>query len=246
MGNPRVWAKTVFLLCYDEHGGFFDHVPPPTPSPGTPDEFVGGVPIGLGFRVPMVICSPFTRGQNVCHGTFDHTSIIRLLERRFGVVERNISAWRRRTCGDLTAAFDFAHPDYSVPELPATAPLVAAAQQDCRKPQPQLPPAIQTQPSQERGSRRSVNFPAPIPPLSVHVSPARARGGHLATFKITVTDPAHKPVRGATVGLGGQHARTNHHGVATIRLTLRSSRHPYVVVVHAHGFLVARAKVQIH
>jgi phospholipase C len=245
LGNSKLWARTVFLCCYDEHGGFFDHVPPPTPPPGTSDEFVAGLPIGLGFRVPMVVCSPFTRARNVCHETFDHTSIIRFLERRFGVIEPNISAWRRRTCGDLTAAFDFAHPDYSLPVLPPTAPLVLAAEQDCRKPAPQLPPAVQTQPVQERGRRQSVRFPAPIPPLSVRVEPDWARAGRLTRFEITVTDPARKPVPGATVSLAGHHARTNHRGQAKIEVALHRSRHPVVVTVRAHGYLPGRAGVQV-
>ncbi|MGO9293609.1 MAG: alkaline phosphatase family protein [Streptosporangiaceae bacterium] len=102
--NPQVWARTVFILTYDENDGLFDHVPPPVPPPGTPGEFVGGEPIGLGFRVPAIIVSPWTAGGRVCSQVFDHTSLLRLLETRFGVTEPNISGWRRRTCGDLTAA----------------------------------------------------------------------------------------------------------------------------------------------
>jgi phospholipase C len=151
--NPDVWARTVFILTYDEHGGFFDHVKPPTPRKGTPEEFVFGRPIGLGFRVPTVICSPFTRGGRVCSDTFDFTSLIRLTERRFGVREPNISAWRRKRCGDLTSVFDFENPDYDVPDLPATGPLVAAAELDCKKSAPPEPPPIQTEPTQEPGER---------------------------------------------------------------------------------------------
>ena len=105
--NPDVWAKTAFILTYDENDGLFDHVPPPTPPPGTPGEFVAGQPIGLGFRVPVTIVSPWTAGGRVCSDVFDHTSLIRLIEARFGVREPNISAWRRSTCGDLTSAFRF-------------------------------------------------------------------------------------------------------------------------------------------
>jgi phospholipase C len=105
--NPDVWAKTVFILTYDENDGLFDHVPPPTPPPGTPGEFVAGQPIGLGFRIPVTIVSPWTAGGRVCSEVFDHSSLIRLIEARFGVREPNITAWRRRTCGDLTSAFRF-------------------------------------------------------------------------------------------------------------------------------------------
>ena len=58
MANADAWAKTLFLYHYDEHGGFFDHVPPPVPEPGTADEFVDGEPIALGIRLPAAIASP--------------------------------------------------------------------------------------------------------------------------------------------------------------------------------------------
>jgi phospholipase C len=106
--NPDVWAKTVFILCYDENDGLFDHVPPPVPPPGTPGEFVTGQPIGLGYRTPATIVSPWSAGGRVCSDLFDHTSLIRFIEARFGVAEPNITAWRRRTCGDLTATLRMA------------------------------------------------------------------------------------------------------------------------------------------
>jgi phospholipase C len=128
-GNPALWAKTVLFVTHDENGGFFDHVPPPTAPPNTPGEYIttalnlpsprdaGGVagPIGLGFRVPLLVCSPFSRGGFVCHDTFDHTSLLLFLERRFGVEVPNITAWRRQTVGDLTAALNMAAVDASVP-----------------------------------------------------------------------------------------------------------------------------------
>jgi phospholipase C len=99
------------------------------PRPGTPGEWLtvrplpadaGGIPgpIGLGFRVPMLVLSPFSRGGFVCSDTFDHTSLLRFLETRFGVEVPNLSAWRRSVTGDLTSAFNFVRPDTSVPSLP--------------------------------------------------------------------------------------------------------------------------------
>jgi phospholipase C len=119
--NPAVWEKTALIISYDENGGFFDHVPPPTAPPGTPGEFItvpdiNGVtdsmgirgPIGLGFRVPGLVISPYTRGGLVASEVFDHTSQLRLIETRFGVEVPNVSAWRRATVGDMTSAFNFA------------------------------------------------------------------------------------------------------------------------------------------
>lgn len=127
--NPEVWKKTIFVLCYDENDGYFDHVPPfvpPTQDAGLvsagidtaveqvtleqdlqrkPKEEARASSIGLGYRVPLVIASPWSRGGMVCSQVFDHTSILRLLETVFKVKETNITDWRRTVCGDLSAVF---------------------------------------------------------------------------------------------------------------------------------------------
>ena len=72
-------------------------------------------PIGLGFRVPLLVVSPFSRGGYVCSDTFDHTSQLRFIETRFGVKAPNISAWRRSVTGDLTSTLHVASTDVSVP-----------------------------------------------------------------------------------------------------------------------------------
>jgi phospholipase C len=151
--NPSVGNSTVFILTYDEAGGFFDHVPPPVPPPGTVDEFVNGLPIGLGVRVPMIVVSPWTRGGHVCSQVFDHTSIIRFLETWTGVPEPNISAWRRQVCGDLTSAFDFSNPDPTFPSLPVVTGVTCSAGV-----YPGVP-SSQTVPVQEAGA----SSPRPLP-----------------------------------------------------------------------------------
>jgi len=134
--NPDVWKKTIFILAYDENDGYFDHIPPFVPShPDHPEsglaskgidtrlEFVTHEqedkrpnkgrtgPIGLGFRVPLVIASPWSRGGYVCSEVFDHTSTLQFLEKFLShktgkkIEESNISSWRRAVCGDLTSAF---------------------------------------------------------------------------------------------------------------------------------------------
>ena len=118
------------------------------------NEFIGGLPIGFGPRVPMIICSPWTRGGFVDSNTYDHTSMLRFLETWTGVAAPNITAWRRSVTGDLTAAFDFTSPDFSVPALPDTVPLIT--QSDAEKSFPAVaPPAegAQAMPAQESGTR---------------------------------------------------------------------------------------------
>jgi len=73
----------------------------------------------------MIVVSPWSKGGWVCSEVFDHTSLIRFLEQRFaprhpGLIETNITAWRRAVCGDLTSAFDFATPNAARVALPDT------------------------------------------------------------------------------------------------------------------------------
>lgn len=151
---PKVWGKTVVFVTYDEPGGYFDHVRPPTPPAGCHDEFIAGAPVGLGFRVPTIVCSPWSRGGYVSSQTFDHTSTLRFLERRFGVREPNISAWRRRICGDLSATLDLSHADHSIPLLPKTKPLATRSDAACAvNPAGRPPLRHQRLPVQEPGRR---------------------------------------------------------------------------------------------
>jgi phospholipase C len=137
--NPEVWKKTIFILTYDENDGYFDHAPsfaaadPQRPETGgasagldigleytyKQDELRMGVdekdarsgPIGMGFRVPMIVASPWSRGGWVNSQLFDHTSTLMFLERFVeaksgkAVREENISPWRRAISGDLTSVF---------------------------------------------------------------------------------------------------------------------------------------------
>jgi phospholipase C len=165
--NPDVFAKTVFVLIYDENDGLFDHVTPPTAPAGTAGEFITvdkvSDPIGLGFRVPCVIVSPWTVGGYVCHDTFDHTSVIRLLEQVTGVVNPNITPWRRKTVGDLTSALGSV-PDGRFPRLPQTKAALETAENEVLQFQlPPIPGASQTFPVQPAGSK-------PVP----HVAPSTA------------------------------------------------------------------------
>ena len=167
--NPALWAKAVLLVTYDENGGFFDHVAPVTAPLGTPGEYVtapavpdptvtGAItgPVGLGFRVPMLIISPFSRGGFVSSDLFDHTSVLRFLETLFGAEVPNLSAWRRATVGDLTSALNFQKPNQSIPNLPSTRPSTQQAIQQCAAnlsgTTSYAVPSTQTVPTQESGT----------------------------------------------------------------------------------------------
>jgi phospholipase C len=167
--HPDVWAKTVFILNYDENDGFFDHVPPPVPAiasaagistANVAGEIYKGEPVGLGPRVPMLIVSPWTKGGFVNSQLCDHTSVIRFLEARFGVKEPNITPWRRAVCGDLTSAFDFdaaADGNWSA-ALPDTSNYVVAALAERALPSVTVPTA-NALPVQEKGQRPARPLP---------------------------------------------------------------------------------------
>ncbi|MEU5433142.1 phosphocholine-specific phospholipase C [Streptomyces sp. NPDC020719] len=158
--SPEVFDSTVLFLNYDENDGFFDHVPPPSPPSGAAGEFVGGVPVGLGFRVPMLVMSPWTRGGWVSSEVFDHTSVLRFLETWTAALGTpatcpNISPWRRTVTGDLTGVFDFTNPVYGVPSgLPATKALGV----NCG-PLPNPAPQNNALPVQESGTRPARALP---------------------------------------------------------------------------------------
>ncbi|MEY9949979.1 phosphocholine-specific phospholipase C [Kitasatospora sp. GAS1066B] len=170
--DPEVWSRTALLITYDENDGFFDHVVPPYPPSSAADGqstvtttgelYDGGAatagPYGLGQRVPMFVVSPWSKGGAVCSQTFDHTSIIQFIERRFGVHEPNISPWRRAVSGDLTAAFDFSRPDPEVPGLPDTSGYLPPDQDRHPSYQP-VPPADPALPTQEPGLRTARPLP---------------------------------------------------------------------------------------
>nr|WP_315425634.1 phospholipase C, phosphocholine-specific [uncultured Albidiferax sp.] len=117
-------------------------------------------PYGLGPRVPMYVLSPWSKGGWVDSQVFDHTSVIRFMEARFGVMEPNISAWRRAVCGDLTSAFNFTDPNNTAffSNLPST---LAAADRAAALPGRTTPalPGTTAMPVQEQGTRPSRALP---------------------------------------------------------------------------------------
>ena len=190
VAHPETWAKTVFIINYDENDGFFDHVPAPVPA-HTPDtghtmvsihgELYGDVPVGLGPRVPMLIVSPWSKGGWVNSELFDHTSVLMFLERRFGVTAPNITPWRRAVVGDLTSAFDFTAPGTGkLAQLPPTTSYVAQVERACTLAAPVIPSgphAAAQMPVQEAGQR-----PARALPYRLTVSAEATKGGLNLTF----------------------------------------------------------------
>jgi len=178
--HPSVYAKTVFIIDYDEGGGFYDHMWMPTPPMSTQDVShygyaseisADGEPMGFGSRVPLHIISPWTRGPILFSEISDHTSIIRLLEARFNFTCPNISPWRRAISSTFEGAFDWEHPDYSWPELPKVSHKWCIEDKDVDIPDTSHPPV------QDPGTRNR----RPLP----YVARIRQLGGGFVTMRNT-------------------------------------------------------------
>ncbi len=202
--NPDTWDSTAIFLNFDENDGYFDHVPPPVqprPASGESADWTTARPIGLGPRVPMTVVSPWTVGGYVSSEIFDHTSVLRFLERWTGVQEPNISPWRREVCGDLTGVFNF-----QAPGTPPTLDHPAAVPAKISRWRPN-PPAVQVAPIQEDGSRPARPLPY-RPRVSATAQPGKlvlalgnsgTRSTHFTVYGYTgeVTEPRHVDVLGS-------------------------------------------------
>ncbi|RDI51609.1 phosphocholine-specific phospholipase C [Nocardia mexicana] len=194
--DPETWSKTVVLINFDENDGYFDHVASPVPpEPGEGADWYDGKAIGLGPRVPMTVVSPWTIGGFVDSEVFDHTSVLRFLERWTGVREPNISEWRRTVCGDLSSVFDFT--DAGVPPKLAE-PEAVSQPVDRWKPSP---PRLQVLPEQEPGSR-----PARPLPYQPAVSAALSK----STLEVTLTNTGAAPAHFAIYPFGGEATTPQH------------------------------------
>jgi phospholipase C len=129
----RSWSDSVFILSYDEFGGFFDHVPPAqaTPPDDLPPDLIQGntcynmPPTGVcgfnytGFRVPLIVVSPFTNPHLVSHTPRDYTAILKLIEMRFNLP--SLTA-RDAAQADMLEFFNFVNPPWATPPPPDQVP----------------------------------------------------------------------------------------------------------------------------
>jgi len=138
--NGPAWPKTMLVWTYDEHGGYYDHVPPPPAVP--PDDIPPRITVPpdqpggydrYGFRVPTVVVSPHGRRDFVSHTVYDHTSILKTIERKWNLpamTYRDANANDLFDCLDLNGRPPFLDPPHlAVPanitgtsHCPATAP----------------------------------------------------------------------------------------------------------------------------
>jgi phospholipase C len=128
MAGPA-WSRTLLIWTYDEHGGYYDHVPPPRAVP--PDSIAPQVAAGqgtaydgfarYGFRVPCAIVSPWARPRYVSHRVYDHSSILKLVETKWNLPALT---YRDANSGDMLDLLDLRRPAFAAPP-PLAKPLLA-------------------------------------------------------------------------------------------------------------------------
>jgi hypothetical protein len=168
VGASPAWLRTLLIITYDEHGGYYDHVPPPPAL--APDSIAPQVQPGesaydgfarYGFRVPSVIVSPYAKRDYVSHLVYDHTSILALVERKWNLPAMT---YRDANANDLTDFLDagaIAAGQPTFPELPAlAAPGDTAAALACSRTGPGTIPPPQPPP---------LPTPAKLPPIRLQL-----------------------------------------------------------------------------
>ena len=190
--NPEVWKKTIFILTYDENDGYFDHIPPyVVPRPNDPEsgKVSAGIdvavdyesdkdsPIGLGYRVPLIVASPWSRGGYVNSEVFDHTSCLMFLEnflsKKTGKEIRSsqISSWRRNICGDLSSVFRPATASAKSGPSPLKKEATIIGIQNAKNKPAQLKPAALSE-----SEIKSINTHLPFSPKASEMAAVQERG----------------------------------------------------------------------
>ena len=133
MASPQ-WPHLAMIHNYDEHGGFWDHLPPPAAClpDNIPPMLQGGDVPGMfdryGIRVPVVVISPYSRKHYVSHRIYDHTSVLRFIETRF-----DLGALTRRDANadPMLRFFNFRRAAFATPPTLPTAPVDPAHRMQC-------------------------------------------------------------------------------------------------------------------
>ena len=135
MAGPA-WTSSVFFLTFDEGGGYYDHVPPQTTvspdgivprDPEPKDQQAINPPLGYtgngfdhtGYRVPLIVISPFANKNFVSHTPMDYTAFLKFIETRFNL--SNLTA-RDAAQPDMQEFFNFANPPWLAPPTPPSQP----------------------------------------------------------------------------------------------------------------------------
>jgi phospholipase C len=225
IGSSPQWSKTVLIITYDEHGGYYDHVPPPVAM--APDDIAPALDSGeqaydgfrrYGFRVPSVIVSPYSKPDYVSHMVYDHTSVLAFLEKKF-----NLPALTKRdaNANDLFDFLDLNAMASKKPTFPEFPSLASAGGFTCTPGDPgTIPP------------------PAPKPiPITVKLTysgPNHAKKGLVVDLQVS-----HASLSGLTVELAQGHKKVQQVKLGSVTTI------PKPVVLRAKGKIPAAGRYTI-
>ncbi|MEO6859089.1 MAG: alkaline phosphatase family protein [Solirubrobacteraceae bacterium] len=172
LGSSPAWRQTMLIVTYDEHGGYYDHVPPPAalapdsvgpvvqPGESTYDGYTR-----YGFRVPSIVVSPYAKRDYVSHVVYDHTSILAFLERKWNLAAMT---YRDANANNLTDFLDLGAMEAHQPTFPELPPLAAAGMNATTL-------ACEETGAPSRSPRGGAPLPAPLGPRRAKGAPARPR-----------------------------------------------------------------------
>ena len=202
--NPDVWSRTVLFINAAQAGRCSDHLVPAGPFAGNGETNVGSIDpcqgefSGMDVQVPMLVVSPWSRGGYVNSQVFDHSSVMRFIERRFGRYDQalpttKITPLRASVAGDLTSAFNFGRPNAALSALPST--LFHLPTRKAGHPDDIAVSACAAEPArQERGIRRARALPYRLeargmlqPMADNFVIEFSNRGQAAAVFRVNAT-----------------------------------------------------------
>ena len=242
LGSSPKWRQSMLIFTYDEHGGYYDHVPPPValapdaiPPAVNPGESTYDGFARYGFRVPAVVISPYAKRDYVSHMVYDHTSILAFLERKWNLAAMT---YRDANANDLTDFLDLAAMSSAQPTFPELPSLPAPGNDPARLACSETGPG---------------KVPAPIPPQQLLISSIRVRSKHRQVVIQLHTD------RGTLDGIELELRRRGHvlarqrvasvgYSPQRVLLHLRASkfkRGRYAVVARQNGRELAQRTVYV-
>jgi phospholipase C len=171
MQSPQ-WRRGALFIVYDEWGGFFDHVVPPRVPDLRPSRDLNKDFGQMGFRIPAVVVSPYARRGHVDHSIYGFESILKMIRYRYGLpplTPRDLYA------NNIATAFDFAHPNFTPPELPSPPHVISSA---CSGSTPVSSGGVGI----DDGSVLGIPLPLPLPGLMAEHRPKRPKPHDLANL----------------------------------------------------------------
>jgi phospholipase C len=234
------WPRTLLIFTYDEHGGYYDHVPPPPAIPPDaikpelgPHDYPGGYDI-YGPRVPAVVASPYSKAHGVSNTVCDHTSVLATIEAKWNLPA---CTYRDANANTVASFLDTSKPALLDPPMLADSGSLTAGETACDTSDPKL--KVLPAPKVARRGRLIVRYDGPLKGFDGVEVRLRTSSGALSSIEVELVRHGHVLARA--------HVRrvTTHRTILTIRSPHRLSAGRYTIVVRRHGRTLIRRSAHI-